>query len=93
MFPQSLNTTMDKLAVGALFRYGHNRDDNGLVFEKVSNSLSRDLRDQRLYSNDYNNEPAGELKVSCVGSTRTLATGLKCESDQPSFSLRERSPS
>ncbi|MGD9631442.1 MAG: hypothetical protein AB7V18_19560 [Pyrinomonadaceae bacterium] len=69
---------MDKLAVGAVFRLGHNRggpDDNGMDFVKITNMyaypLDGDKGDARPNTSGSEND-AANLKVTYMGSTRTI---------------------
>ena len=56
------NTTMDKLAVGSVFGFGHNNPTGR--FEKVSNLYARDLWDDVVRPNATNANEAEKIEVT-----------------------------
>ena len=69
------NTVMDKLAVGAVFAFGHDRDKTAALWIKVSNELAKQFMGSCRYP--YPNGPdAADLKVTYIGREDTLRQEL-----------------
>lgn len=66
------NTTMGKLAVGAVFKFGHNAPNSGMKFVKVSNRLAHLLGDPASLANNTLSSDAAiaNIDVTYFGSTR-----------------------
>jgi hypothetical protein len=67
------NTTMDKLAVGAVFQFGHNRDGRGLKWVKDSNRYARCFQAACQIPNanapaSDSDEQVAAIEVTCLGN-------------------------
>lgn len=69
-----MNTTLGKLSTGAIFRFGHDKNEQsrGFLWEKTSRMTARNLRTREVGYNALTPQEADDTPVTYVASTRSM---------------------